>query len=252
MISSDESKESTTCLLGYGLGDVNVLTALDWSKNVYEKEHGDYPHEVIQIVRTKAPRSSPYRSKDGIVVVEASEISEFCKEYIAAAAESEKKRSVELQQLKHITGLFAASEPATVNRFIDEKSWRKNVLMVLANFTVDLVGEFETFLGACVKEIKHRSGKDGAFEQYAIHLDIALDLLTSFPYKLFPPALFPIAANNLERLSYYIGTKKGDSWAARNTWNARKGELQEEVVTELRSIARQYSYSKLTDLLESL
>src|SRR5271166_1652654 len=59
MISSDESKESTTCLLGYGLGDVNVLTALDWSKNVYEKEHGDYPHEVIQIVRTKAPRSSP-------------------------------------------------------------------------------------------------------------------------------------------------------------------------------------------------
>ncbi len=28
-------KESTTLLLGYALGDVNVLTALDWSRNVF-------------------------------------------------------------------------------------------------------------------------------------------------------------------------------------------------------------------------
>lgn len=29
-------RESTTLLVGYGLGDVNVLTALDWSKNVFK------------------------------------------------------------------------------------------------------------------------------------------------------------------------------------------------------------------------
>src|SRR5262249_26101486 len=31
-------KESTTLLLGYGLGDVNVLTALDWSRNVFQHQ----------------------------------------------------------------------------------------------------------------------------------------------------------------------------------------------------------------------
>jgi len=245
-------KESITCLLGYGLGDVNVLTALDWSTNVYEKEQGDYPHEVIQVVRTENPVPAPYRSKDGIVIVEVAEISEFCDEYIVAATELEKNRKVQQKALAHVAKLFAESEPETVNHFIDDDLWRRSALRVLAKFSVELVGEFESFLGACVKEIRHRSGKDGAFHQYAIHLDITLDILTSFPYKLFPPALFPIAADNLNTLSYYIGTKKGDSWAAYNTWNARKSELQKEVITELLSIARQNNYSNLTDLLKSL
>ena len=51
-------KESTTCLLGYSLGDVNVLTALDWSKNVFRESKGNYPHEVVQILwLPKIPRS---------------------------------------------------------------------------------------------------------------------------------------------------------------------------------------------------
>jgi SIR2-like domain len=120
-------KESTTCLLGYGLGDVNVLTALDWSKNVYEKERGDYPHEVIQIVRTKDPRPDPYRSNDGIVIVEASEISDFCEEYVTAAAEWKKGSKQKRGKLKEIVNLLAASEPETIKRFIDDDSWRRGV-----------------------------------------------------------------------------------------------------------------------------
>jgi hypothetical protein len=245
-------KESTTCLLGYGLGDVNVLTALDWSNNVYEKEHGNYPHEVIQVWRTADPSPDPYRSQDGIVIVEVSEISEFCKEYLDATVALKEKRRLRHAELKRIVDLLAASEPATIERFIDDDSWRRKVLRVLAKFSVDLVREFESFLEICFKETCQRSGKNGAFEEYATDLHITLDILTAFPYKSFPPALFPLAAINLDRLASYIGTGKGYSWAANDTWNARKGDLPEETVAELRAIARQYHYSNLRSLLRGL
>jgi hypothetical protein len=245
-------KESTTCLLGYGLGDVNVLTALDWSKNVYEKEHGDYPHEVIQILWAKHPKPDPYRSKDGIVIVEVAEISEFCKEYVTAETERAKERKLKAQKIKEIAEFLAASEAGAIQRFIDDHSWRRSVLKVLAKFNVEVVREFESFIGACFKETQHRSGKDGAFEEYATDLDITLDILTAFSYHDFPPALFPVAASNLNRLAAYIGTKKGDSWAAYQTWNKRKGELSNEIVVELRAIARQYNHSNLRDLLKDL
>jgi hypothetical protein len=245
-------KESTTCLLGYGLGDVNVLTALDWSRNVYEKEQGDYPHEVIQIFRTKDPKPDPYRSKEGIVIVEVAEIAEFCKEYVTAETEREKERKLERQNLDEIAALLAASQPATIKRFIDDDSWRRSVLKVLARSSVDLVREFEFFLEACFKETRQRSAKNGAFKEYGTDLHITLDILTAFPYKNFPPALFPVAASNLDRLASYIGTEYGDSWAAYQTWNRRKSELPNETVTELRAIARQYNHSNLSDLLKDL
>jgi hypothetical protein len=48
-------KESTTVLIGYGLGDVNVLTALDWSRNVFKAAETTYQSDVIQILRTESP-----------------------------------------------------------------------------------------------------------------------------------------------------------------------------------------------------
>ncbi|MGI5868186.1 MAG: SIR2 family protein [Kiritimatiellia bacterium] len=42
--------ESTTVMLGYGIGDPNVLTALDWSNNVYGTNKDRYPQGVIQFV----------------------------------------------------------------------------------------------------------------------------------------------------------------------------------------------------------
>jgi SIR2-like domain len=245
-------KESTTCLLGYGLGDVNVLTALDWSKNVYKKDQGDYPHEVIQIYRTKAPSPDPYRSRDGMVIVEVSEISQFCKEYADAATEWKKERKQRRAKVKQVAGLLSASEPATIKRFIDDDPWRRKVLGMLTKFSVDLVRDFESFLEVCFEETRQRSSKDGAFEAYATDLHITLDILTAFPYASFPPALFPLAATNLNRLAAYIGTGKGYSWAANNTWNARRGELPEETVAELQAIARQYYYSNLSYLLKGM
>jgi hypothetical protein len=119
-------------------------------------------------------------------------------------------------------------------------------------FSVDLMADFESFLEACFKETKKRSAKSGAFHEYATDLRITLDILTAFPFKEFPPALFPLAATNLDRLANYIGTGFGFSWEANDVWNARKGELQSEIVAELKTIARQYFHTALKGLLKDI
>ncbi|MBT1073553.1 SIR2 family NAD-dependent protein deacylase [Pelotalea chapellei] len=73
-------RESTTLILGYGLGDVNVLTALDWSTNVFGGEQANYPHAVIQILKKENPRELPYWDKNGRVILESSNLAVFFEE----------------------------------------------------------------------------------------------------------------------------------------------------------------------------
>jgi hypothetical protein len=243
-------KESTTCLLGYGLGDVNVLTALDWSKNVFKESKGNYPHEVIQIIRQKNPKSEPYRLGNRIIVVETNEIAEFCKEYAAASVVLSEKRKRRQARLEKIRKIFKLSDSEDVSRFIEDREWRGSILKVLGRYSIDTVAEFEAFLAEALKESRRRSGQTGAFGEYAKNLHITLDLLTAFKCKDFPPALLAATVRNFDRLAAYIGDGPGFSWSAKNVWDERKSELPEAMVTELRIIARQNLHTTLQQLLK--
>lgn len=243
-------KESTTCLLGYSLGDVNVLTALDWSKNVFRETKGNYPHEVIQILWQKHPKSEPYRLGNRIIVVETDQIAAFCNEYAAAAVDLRRKLKQRHTRLRKITKIFKRADAEDVSRFIEDREWRENILKTLGKYSIDTLADFETFLEKVLKESRHRSGKQGAFHEYATTLNITLDLLTSFECEDFPPALLAATVRNFDRLANYIGSEIGSSWAAKRVWDERKAELSEAMVTELKIIARQNLHVALQRLLE--
>lgn len=245
-------KESTTCLLGYGLGDVNVLTALDWSKNVFAESGGNYPHEVIQILWQQTPKEEPYRLGNKIIVVEAEEIAAFCREYATVAAEMRQKLLLRQKRLRKVINIFKKSNADDVSRFIDDENWRRTVLKVLGKHSIEIVGEFEAFLEAAFKESRLRSGKDGAFHEYATNLNITFDLLTSFSCEDFPPSLLSKTATNFDRLANYVGDRRGDSWAAKRVWDERKEELSRAMVAELKTIARQNYHATLQRLLEDI
>jgi hypothetical protein len=245
-------KESTTCLLGYGLGDVNVLTALDWSKNVFTGSEDNYPHEVIQVLWQKEPKDQPYRSGNKVIVVETDEIGAFCKEYATVAEEMRKERKQLQSRLRKIATIFTDLDADDVARFIDDETWRKSILKFLGKYRIEVVAEFEAFLQTALNESKRRSGKTGAFHEYAKNLDIILDLLTTFDCEDFPPALLAATVRNFDRLAGYIGDRPGDSFAAKRVWDERKGELSEAMVTELNVIARQHLYGTLRGLLKEL
>jgi SIR2-like domain len=245
-------KESTTLLLGYGLGDVNVLTALDWSRNVFKGEQANYPNDVIQVLRKDTPKHAPYRDKNGIVIVETEDLSDFFDEFIKIREKSLKDEEDEQKSLKKLAAKLDAPDSAMIEKFVDDPKFREEMLSTLSKFSIHLVSGFVSFLNKCIDETWARSEAKGAFEGYNQNLIIILDILTSFPVNRFPPALFQTAAYGLQRVAYYVGNQAGKSFEAHKTWNKRKGELTEETVKELKSFAGQHSYSYLKILVDSI
>ncbi len=216
-------KESTMLILGYGLGDVNVLTALDWSKNVFKGEPKSYPNEVIQIVRKNNPREDPYRDRNSIIVLEANSLQSFFDEYAGIrAGELEKDKEIRHNLAKLSEELDRPGE-SMIEKFIDDETYRAQVLKTLSTFPNDLVSGFISFINRCIDETWARSEPSGAFQGYADNLSMILDILTTFSIKQIPPALFETTAYALQRVGYFVGDGLGQSFEANRVWNRRKG-----------------------------
>lgn len=245
-------RESTTLLLGYGLGDVNVLTAFDWSKNVFKGGEATYPNAVIQVLLQDNPNEEPYRDRNGIVIVETKDISQFFDEFkdIREAELMEKKN--EQETLKNLACQLDEPDGAMIEKFIDDREFRAEILSTLSKSSIYLISGFVSFLNKCIDETWIRSVPNKAFEGYNQNLIIILDILITFPINRFPPALFQTAAYSLQRVGYYVGYGDGKSWAAKNTWDKRKSDLSMEVVKELKSIADQHGYSYVKRLANEI
>ena len=62
-------KESLVIMIGYALGDLNVITAVDWANNVYTNTSGEYDFPIVQLLYTDNPKQDPYVEQNGIVIL---------------------------------------------------------------------------------------------------------------------------------------------------------------------------------------
>lgn len=245
-------KESTTLLLGYALGDVNVLTALDWSRNVFRGERKNYPNAVVQVVRKEDPEEAAYRTRNGVVIIETNELSAFFEEFIEARKKVARQEKKEQEALEKLAAKLNSPRGSMIEKFIDDEESRAETLKMLSESSIHLVAGFVTFLDKCIDETYRRSAPSGAFRGYGQNLAIILDIFTAFPIESFPPALFQKAAYGLERVGYYVGDSPGQSWAAKRTWDSRARELSPEIINELRNVAAQYGYMYVKKLLSAI
>ncbi|MBU1370347.1 MAG: SIR2 family protein [Bacteroidetes bacterium] len=240
-------KESTMLIIGYGLGDVNVLTALDWSKNVFKGETENYPNEIIQVVRKDNPKEVPYRDRNSIVVIETSSLEKFFEEFSEVRKVKKKEEKKKKKVLQKLAKDLDNPDESMIDKFIDDDKYRKKVLKILSSFSNDLISGFVSFLNKCIDETWARSESNGAFQGYADNLTIILDIFTSFTLKQMPPALFETTAYAFHRVGYFVGNEVGKSFAAKRVWDSRKGDLSADIVAELESFANQnyYTYIKI-------
>lgn len=245
-------KESTMLILGYGLGDVNVLTALDWSKNVFSGATENYPNEVIQVVRKDNPKEEPYRDRNSIIVIETHSLEDFFEEYTKIRDEELKEEIILKENLSKLANKLDNPDESMIEKFIDDTKFRKEVLTTLSSFSNNLISGFVSFLDTCIDETWKRSEPNGAFQGYADNLSMILDILTSFSIKQIPPALFETAAYALHRVGYYVGVQYGQSFAAKKVWDERKSTISIDMISELNSFAKQHHYSHITSLCDGL
>ena len=244
--------ESTVLLLGYGMGDVNVLTALDWSKNVYKSRINNFPQDVIQVVRKTPFSENPYRDQNGILIIETDELSSFFEEFEAIRNAEVQAENESEEAIAEIAEQLSDPDENLIDSFIDDSGFRYFLIELFANMPIYKASAFITFLDKCISATWLRTGPHGAFEGYNQLLIILLDILTKFEINNISPALLQATTYSLNQVSGYIGTTPGQSWAAAKTWNARKGELNEQMRKELNNIAERHSFDDLKQLLHSI
>ena len=243
-------KESTTVVLGYALNDINVLTAVDWSKNVFSSTSVNYPHEMFQILYKKENhKNSPYRNKDGIIIIEVDSLESFFEE-LMFDLDIEVRSHKKLQKdLGEINELFLNPSKENINKFLKEASFRKQVFSFLIDYEINLISGFIVIFSQSLEETWMLSKQTNAFFAYAQILEILIDILISIPLDKMPPILLEMVASNLNSVCWYVGDAKGKSHKSLKVWNANKNLLPQEIIVELFHIATNQKYYTLKSFL---
>ncbi|MBK5477467.1 SIR2 family protein [Pseudomonas sp. TH21] len=242
-------KESTTLLLGYGLGDDNVLTAYDWSRNVYDYQSETYPHAVIQIVRAASPRDRPYRTGNGVLVLETPSLEVFFEELMPFIRERKEKDRLAYENLTALERYINTNTASAVELFLDDQARRTEILGLLRMNHASLIHCFIPFFERCVDQAFIRSSGNGQFQGYSECLTVILDVMMAYADTNVPPALFQKIAHAFNRLAPYIGRGMGQSHNSYRQWSARKVHLQYRHLRELKTYSRRKRWEDVLKLL---
>lgn len=241
-------KESTTLIIGYGLGDVNVLTAVDWTNNVYSNQRINYPHEIIQLHYTDNPKNEPYRDRNDILIIDFKDLKAILTE-ISELVIQDKERELENDKKLHeLNVIFENPDQENIESFIEDEDFRKRIIDEIARNDIKLISGFLELFSRAIDETWERSKPSGAFYAYNENLKILLDIIENIELSRLPPALLESVAYNLDHVAYYVGTSRGESRAAYDTWKRRKGNIPEDTKNELENIAKARNYFRIKSL----
>ncbi|EGT3617544.1 SIR2 family protein [Clostridium perfringens] len=247
-------RESTKLVLGYGLGDMNVLSALDWSKNIYTNKN-EYPHEIIQAFWTENPKQEPYKDENGNIIIEISDIGNFLDEIIKHIKTEEEKYSKKIEELSEIIGNLREDNVEFVEKFKKEGVFRVELINLLTEFEYSMIDPYIDFLTKCIDEIWSEARSDGGFKFYYVHISILLDIIINYPYINMSSKLFKIVCNKLDNVLNYISMSPnrayyGQAWDASDSWHSRKKDIPDDMKKELYCYSKENMLIKVTKFLE--
>ncbi|MFN8337178.1 MAG: SIR2 family protein [Cyclobacteriaceae bacterium] len=247
-------KESVTLLIGYGLGDFNVLTAVDWSKNVLKKTNTQYPNDLIQLVRCKNPRKTPYK-RNGILIIEFWDLEECLDEICKFVQDRKAQSSILKKKLQKLDKKYADPSEKMIDDFISGTEVRANVLAHLSENKNAYINGYIELLSRALERVWSSARQTGRFYDYNNYLKIILDIFDAVEIDTIPPALMQTLCYGLDKVGYYIGPNRGDALAAHRTWLRRGPQINHLTLKELKNISETnptyYNLKKLIAMLDS-
>jgi len=245
--------ESTTIMLGYSLGDVNVQSAIEWSRS-FRDERGlrnePYQSLVIQALYVHdEPERAPYKGRNGEVIVETGHLQSFLTELKEAINDRKK------QHEEAIGILNEWLEDSSSSLIADDSDAREDFINNIAQFPRCYdVHTLISFLDSVLDPIWNKAREDGGFTHYNRFLDVLLDILVNLPSENIHPSLFSYLAARLDDVAYYIepdGRRTfGSSWEATNAWQTGKDSIPIQMKTELQRFSKRHGGYRLLRLLE--
>ena len=249
-------RESTTLILGYGLGDTNVLSAVDWSKNIYTADN-EYPYDIIQVLWVEQPKEEAYRDENGNIIIETKDVHEFLNEVITSLVKRQRVFDEQINNLKSLTAELKSNNDDMINKFTNNSKYRLELLEILSQFEYYMISSYIDFLKICINQTWSKTNNYGNFSAYDTYLCMILDIVINYDYKLMPPELFQVTAHALNSVLAYVNNTSsvlyvGTSFDATRTWHRRKKELSQVMVTQLEIYAKTNNLHYLTRFITPL
>jgi len=250
-------KESLILMVGYAFGDMNVIAAVDWSKNVYTNLIEDYDFPIIQLLYTESPKDKPYYDSSGIIVYEISSIKNFFDDLSIFMDKYREAYNKKINLVYDKIAYFTLETNENVSEFIQNQNIRIDTISFIENLSREfqyIYPNYISFLRRVISELKNAAAPYGAFEAYNQRLIVLLDILENMSLRHMPTAFFQLIADSLNSLACYIGDTQGKSYSAHNTWNERKSSIPEDTIAELKNYddAKAWGISDLNRLLQGL
>lgn len=249
--------ESTTLMLGYGYGDVNVQTAaaIARSSGLLLTRPTRRPGDslIVHVLRTGGAVSEQVKTgREGTVVIEAAEIKVLLQEIQA-------KNQELAEAYKRADNLFQAvqSNPDLVVGEILEHPDRVAKLVRLLRDYPSLYydSDIVALLGKFFSQLAQKAYSPGGFSHYGTWLDHVFTMLLEWDLADMPPAVFDLLAGQLAKVVYYVDSDDrrtvGKSWAATDTWakNREKLARRTDLMEALHAYSRRVSEGGMLNLL---
>lgn len=231
-------KESTMLMIGYALGDINVLTACDWARNVYVTKTAK-KSEIIQLLYKETnPFPDPYLNEDGIIVYEIDDLMAFFFQLNEHRKKFHKTYKKLQEKFSTVTEIFNTASAEDIEKFIDDHEWRIKTVM-LGDVSLNRLGQitngYHKYLKNVFAFLDKKCGEYGNFEAYDKKLKVILDIFQHISIQAMSTVIFTTSASALVKTARYIGNGCGQSFSAYRTWQKRVNSLPQTVVEELRT-----------------
>ncbi|MBA3927785.1 SIR2 family NAD-dependent protein deacylase [Listeria rustica] len=251
-------RESTVLVLGYSLGDINVLSAIDWSKNIGSGDI-DYPHGVIQILRIEKPnipKEYAYRDENENIILEIDDLSSFFKQLTEYINDKQVEAALNSKILEDLAERLSKDNEDFMESFINSEDTRRILLQALWQSEYLMIIPYIQFLNNCLDKVWEGTYVKDAFYMYEKYLDIILDILIFYPYEKMPPKLFQITMDALDKVLRYVDKSAsdrtpGNSWSANACWHRRKKDIPEATRTQIFQYAEKNQLRTLNQLIDS-
>lgn len=254
-------KESLVLMVGYGLGDINVLTAVDWSNNVYtaKNKNTDYEFPIIQLLYKEDAKDYPYKDDSGIIILEIQDIESFFVQ-LQEHFNNTQAEHIELGEkiAKYIDVFNIAGEEEIERHIKNTENCRIEVLDFIASLPKEyfyIYNSYLNFIRLVINKINYESRGYHAFSYYDDKLCVLLDIMEHIPLKIMPETFVSFLALELNSLAPMIGRSMGEAWQAYDTWEERKNNIPKDTCKALLDIARhtkKENYKHLKKLLSSV
>ncbi|BDR53498.1 hypothetical protein KIM372_14050 [Bombiscardovia nodaiensis] len=239
------AKKHLVLMIGYGFGDSNVTSAIDWCESVYKAETSDeFNYPIYQVHRVEKEsgdyRDGPYDYK-GVQVIDTNDLESFFQELLAEFKIIEAEEKDKRECVEEYKKLFKNPSEEEVRDVLKD---RDNKQTEIIQFLKDLGSEYgdiwpsaQLFFNAVFQQIKGVSHEKKNFDAYNKWTKLLINVLSTIEFRRMTATFFHTVCDSFRDLAPYIEInnceRKGFANAATHIWWEKSVNICEETKQQM-------------------